>query len=682
MYWTSVIVKKAERVGFLLMVLLLVFSASEAGALNRILNVRHWVAPDHTRIVIDTSEAPDIHFEKGDNRVRIDFKDTAFPKNLPQKTQFNKPGLASIVIERLPEKLVRIDIFLSDHVAAAVFKLPKFDEKPDRVVVDIELPEVEKKETQEREQIKTVKRKDRIVVIDPGHGGDDPGAIGWARTQEKNVVLQIARKLRDNLNQREGYRAFLTRNGDYYVPFNKRLKIAREYGADLFLSIHADAARSRRAQGTSVYCLSTGGATTEAARLLARKENLADVMGGSPNGESNDASDPIVLNMYQTNTINTSKTYGQCMLKHMEPVIPLKYSAVQGAPFRVLKLPDIPSLLVETAYISNKKEEKLLRSDRHQTKIADALAKAVVEILPAESGKKTAPEIVLTRAEPQPGPEEAISGNSEAEPKPRRKETLSESDEEPKPHQIAAIAENRVKPKSRRKEKIAEKADTEKQAVAENKADAKVPRTQIYKVEWGDTLDKIAKKNNMGLAELLKLNNLKLKNPIYGGQKLKITLRDQGSRDGAAAPASRKSSAKTKKQRDATTVHAEPAVYAYRVKEGDTLEKIALKHDITLGALLKRNGMNLKDPLYAGRMIKIKDKPVQKVTRTVAKKGVSKKIKKEKYAYYKVKKGETLDIIARRNGMTISELRQLNRMKRSDPLWADRKLKLPLQSSL
>ena len=573
MCWKSIIVKKARCVIPLLVLLLMGFLTSEASALNRILNVRHWVAPDHTRIVIDASEPPDITVEKGNQRILIDFKDTAFPKNLPQKTIFNKPGLAFIFIDRLSENRIRIEISLSDHGDTKVFKLPKFEGKPDRVVVDIELPEVEKKETEEREQVKTA-RKDRIVVIDPGHGGDDPGAIGWARTQEKDVVLKIARRLRDNLNQREGYRAFLTRNGDYYVPFNKRLKIAREYGADLFLSIHADAARNRHAHGTSVYCLSTGGASTEAARLLARKENLADVMGGSPNGENTDASDPIVLNMYQTNTINTSKTYALSMLKYMEPVIPLKFTTVQGAPFRVLKLPEIPSLLVETAYISNKKEEKLLRSSQHQTKIAAAMASAIVVILPADSGRKAEPAITLTREES------------------------------------------------------------------------------------------------------------KLKDPISGDQKLKIAVQDKGNQGRSAVSTSGKSTVKGKKKPDSDGLQEEPAVYVYRVKVGDTLEKIALKHDTTLGALLKINKMKLKDPLYAGRMVKIKGRPVQKETRAVVKKGVSKQTKKEKFTYYKVKKGETLDIIARRNGITISELRQLNRMKRTDPLWADRKLKLPLPSSL
>jgi N-acetylmuramoyl-L-alanine amidase len=533
---------KLTRIIPILVLLLMVFFTAEASALNTILNVRHWVAPDHTRIVIDTSEVPDYTIEKNKEYVRIDFKNTIYSKDLPEKSVLNKPGVTVISMIRLSEEMVRIEIFLADHVDTNVFKLSKIEEKPDRVVVDIELPEIEKKETTEREQVKTA-RKDWIVIIDPGHGGEDPGAIGRSGTQEKDIVLKIGRKLRDDLNKRGSYRAFLTRNGDYYVSFKKRLKIAREYGADLFLSIHADAARNRSAYGASVYCLSTSGASTEASRLLAMKENLADIVGGSPNGEISDASDPIVLNMYQTNTINTSRIYGYSILKNMTRLSPLKFDTVQGAPFRVLKLPEIPSLLVETGYISNAKEEKLLRSSRHQTGIANVLANAVVEILPVKPAAKPSPQI--------------------APKAPKAAEAPSES-------------------------------------------------------------------RNVSEADVLQ---------------------------------------------------TEADVYVYKVKRGDTLAKIAQKQGTTLNALLKLNKMKLKDSLFTGRVIKIKDRPVEKEAKPSVKKGASTQAKKEIFTYYRVKKGETLEIIARRNGTTINQLRQLNRMKPSDPLLADQKLKLPSQSS-
>lgn len=542
------IMTKATRIIAMLALLLTGFLAPEASAMNQILNVRHWVAPDHTRIVIDTSETPEYTFEKSKEHIRIDFKNTVFPKTLPVKSVLNKPGVTVISMVRLSGEVTRVEILLADHVDVNVFKLQKIEEKPDRVVIDIELPEGEKKK---EEEPAPVTRKKRIVVIDPGHGGDDPGAVGLGGTQEKDVVLKISRRLRDKLNKRGGYRAFLTRDGDYYVSFSKRLKIAREYGADLFLSIHADAAPNRRAQGASVYCLSIRGASTEAARLLAMKENLADVMGGSPNGESNEASDPIVLNMYQTNTINTSKIYGQSVLDNIGRVIPLKFASVQSAPFRVLKLPEIPSLLVETAYISNRKEEKLLRSRQHQAKIADAIEDAVVEILPVEPALEKAPVVKLAKEQPE---------------------------------------------------------------TRQEKAAADAPKTMKKKV-------------------------VAVREPDVDTEKIQY----------------------------------------YQVRRGDTLAKIAKKHDTPLNILLKINKMKLRDPLFAGRVIIIKNRSGEDETAPVK---LAHSLQKKKITYHRVKKGETLDIIARRNGTTISELRQLNRMKPSDPLLADRKLKLPLPSSL
>jgi N-acetylmuramoyl-L-alanine amidase len=627
---------KLKRIIPMLVLLLAGSWAAEANAMNNILNVRHWVAPDHTRIVIDTSEVPDYTIEKNKEYVRIDFKNTVYPKDLPEKSVLNKPGVTIISMTRLSEESVRIEISLANHVDTNVFKLSKIEEKPDRVVIDIELPEIEKKETTKREQVK-IERKEWIVVLDPGHGGEDPGAVGRGGTQEKDVVLRVSRMLKDNLDKRGGYRAFLTRNGDYYVPFSKRLKIAREYGADLFLSIHADAARNRDAQGASVYCLSPSGASTEAARLLAMKENLADIMGGSPNGENSDASDPIVLNMFQTNTINTSRIYGGSMLSKLSRVSPLKFDTVQGAPFRVLKLPQTPSLLVETGYISNKKEEKLLRSSRHQARIANVLANAVEEMLPAEPAVRPVPGVVVTKKEPE-SIQKGVTGD--------RPETGI------------------------------------KNGIVVKEAEVREVKYQYYTVKRGDTLEKIAKKHNTTLAALLKLNKMKLKDPLFVDRKIKIAALGKTAAVPPIVPDVPEISSEAKKTGQSGALKPETDIYMYKVQRGDTLAKIAQKHATPLNELLKINRMKLKDPLLAGRMIKIKERPAGKETRAIFKKGAPAQTEKEKFTYYRVKKGETLEIIARRNGTTISQLRQLNRMKPSDPLLADQKLKLPLESSL
>ncbi len=177
----------------------------------------------------------------------------------------NKPGIEGIAVSPRPNSGVRVELYLPAQVQTTVFKLKQFQDKPYRIVVDIVLPDVARQESEAREQIK-IARKDRIVVIDPGHGGEAVGAVGRGGVYEKDVVLAIGRKLSSVLNGISGYRAFLTRDGDYYVSFKKRLMIAKEYGADIFVSIHADAARNRSVGGSSVYCLSTGGASSAAAR--------------------------------------------------------------------------------------------------------------------------------------------------------------------------------------------------------------------------------------------------------------------------------------------------------------------------------------------------------------------------------------------------------------------------------
>jgi N-acetylmuramoyl-L-alanine amidase len=608
------------------------FFTTEANAMNAILNIRHWVAPDYTRIVIDASKEPAYTIEKTNDSIRIDFKNTVSSKNIPQKTVLDKPGVQAISVTSVSGDSVRVEISLAQHTDINVFNLPKLEEKTDRVVVDIELPVLEKEEPDPPAQVEE-QRKNRIVVIDPGHGGEDPGAVGPRGTREKDVVLTISRILRDRINKRDGYRAYLTRDGDYYLSFSSRLKKARDYGADLFLSIHADAAPSRLAHGASVYCLSLGGASTEAARLLAVKENLADMIGGSPNGESKDASGPIVLNMYQTNTINTSKIYGQSILESISSVIPLKFATVQNAPFRVLKLPEIPSLLVETAYISNKNEERKLRSGQYQRRIADAIANAVVEILPVEPLRKPTPVVGVAK-----------------------KQTISHD---------AATDQSETK--------------TKQEALA-SAAPAGTEKISFYRVKRGDTLDGIAKKHSTSLSELLKLNNMKLHDSLYTGRRIRIALPDEQAPATQRAPQAVAAITEVSRISGVGASKAEGGVYVYRVRKGDTLAKIAQKHGTTLNALLKLNRMKPNTRLLAGRGIKISEKSEEPATAVSKSAAVQKK--EGKFTYYSVKRGETLEIIARRNGITIGRIRQLNRIKPSDVLLADQKLKLPAPSSL
>ncbi len=605
------------------------FWPSFALATNQIMGIRHWVAPDHTRVVIDTVDEATFTVEKGERKISIDLEDTSFPDHIPQPMLIKKPGLDEVAITPRAPSGVRVELALPAQVQTTVLKLKPFQDKPYRIVIDIVLPEVAKKESEARKRVK-ITRKDRIVVIDPGHGGEAVGAVGKKGTFEKDVVLSIGRKLQGVLNKKPGYRAFLTRDGDYYVSFRKRMMIAREYGADLFVSIHADAARNRKAGGSSVYCLSTGGASSEAAKILAKNENLADVVGGVPNGEGGEDSDPIILDMFQTNTINRSKTFGGSLLQHLQRENHLKFTNVQEAQFLVLKLPEVPSVLVETAYISNAKEEKLLNSPRFQTRIAQAIANSIGEFLP-------------------PLPLVAVSVADAKEEKPKQK-GLKERKELDKATQVEAIgdviaargdAANRTTgiDSAPGKKELSPEVKTEESSpvpVAKNdelpsSAEAIESRPVSITKKNGappqaktveSPVDPAVKKNEAPSSEKV------LDSPPDPAPKKKGPSPSVKTEEAAPVPSTKKNvpsqpakavdsppdppAKKNKFPPPAKTVENPPvrekAVF-YRVQRGDTLEKIARKHSTSIGVLLSLNHMKLRDPLYVHRRLKISECP-------------------------------------------------------------------------
>ncbi len=585
------------KTGWTLIVLLLLAMAlpsASAFALTEIMNVRNWTAPDHTRIVFDISDEPRYRVEKSDKKLSISFDEVTVNTKVRSELAINKTGLRSVAIRSLPDNVAMVEFLLTDGAETKVFSLQKVQDKPHRLVVDIWLPDVEKKQSEEREQVKT-RIKDRIVVIDPGHGGDDPGAIGKGGTREKDVVLSLGMKLRNALNGKKGYHAFLTREGDYYVSFKKRLRMAREYGADIFISIHADAAQNRTARGSSVYCLSLGGASSEAARIMARKENLADIVGGAENGTESDESDPIVLNMFQTNTINQSKTFGYRLLNNLQEVSRPKSARVQEAPFMVLKLPEIPALLLETAYISNPREEKLLRSGAFQTRVAAAVADSITEYF--QSAPPASPATAVSPSVPPP-----VAASSAA---PSAGQTAFQ------PARVAAAAQPvahapdspPARPIPQRAPPRVEKRKMTLKAEEEEKPES---RPAVYRVRRGDTLAKIAARNNMTLGALLKLNRMKMEGPLYVGREIKLENAEKaaagikGNSAGGARAASGLPSGKTSAS---ASRPSSSATNFYRVKQGDTLAKVASKHKTTIGVLLKLNRMRLNDPLYVDRKL-------------------------------------------------------------------------------
>ena len=215
------------------------------------------------------------------------------------------------------------------------------------------------------------------IVIDPGHGGEDPGALGRSGTQEKDVTLAIARKLKERINREPNMRAVLTRDGDYFIPLQTRVEKARRVNADLFVSVHADAFIKPHARGSSVFALSERGATSVAARWLAKRENEADLIGGVNLDVKDRYLKQTLLDLSQTATINDSLKLGKAVLSELGEINTLHKAQVEQAGFAVLKAPDIPSILVETAFISNPEEESRLKSESYQAKMADALLQGI-----------------------------------------------------------------------------------------------------------------------------------------------------------------------------------------------------------------------------------------------------------------------------------------------------------------
>jgi N-acetylmuramoyl-L-alanine amidase len=211
------------------------------------------------------------------------------------------------------------------------------------------------------------------VAIDPGHGGEDPGAIGARGSYEKNIVLSIAKRLKNKIDQEDAMRPFLTRDGDYFVPLHRRIFKARQVEADLFISIHADAFIQPHAKGASVFALSQQGATSSAARWMANKENASDLIGGINIKTKDKQVAHLLLDMSTTAQINDSLRVGNSVLRNIGNFAPLHKNRVEQAGFAVLKAPDIPSILIETAFISNPREEKKLNDETYQERIADAI---------------------------------------------------------------------------------------------------------------------------------------------------------------------------------------------------------------------------------------------------------------------------------------------------------------------
>ncbi|KJH74186.1 MULTISPECIES: N-acetylmuramoyl-L-alanine amidase [Pseudomonas] len=381
-------------VGFLLLAVTV-----NAVAESKVNSVRLWRAPDNTRLVFDLS-GPVQHSVftlTAPDRLVIDINGASLGAPLSVNSA-NTPITAMRSAQRTPTDL-RVVIDLKKAVTPKSFTLAPNAQYGNRLVVDLFDDAADAAPIPAPTNVAKVApvpvtpidppvklppapagKREIIVVIDAGHGGEDPGASGSRGQREKDVVLAIARELQRQVNGMKGFRAELTRTGDYFIPLRGRTEIARKKGADLFVSIHADAAPSAAAFGASVFALSDRGATSETARWLADSENRSDLIGGAGNVSLDDKDRMlagVLLDLSMTASLTSSLNVGQKVLSNIGRVTPLHKQRVEQAGFMVLKSPDIPSILVETGFISNANEASKLAAASHQQALARSISSGV-----------------------------------------------------------------------------------------------------------------------------------------------------------------------------------------------------------------------------------------------------------------------------------------------------------------
>lgn len=378
---------------------------AEAANVN---GVRLWRAPDHTRVVLDL-DAPVQHslsLLNQPTRLLIDLPNTRLKTSLSNLPLADTP-ITSIRIQNVSATSIKLILDLKAPVKPNSFLLKRVGSMHDRLVIDLYdevtnpplptdensvvtkseqntqsnpvLPSPGAQSVQKPQSVGGSKRK-IIIVVDPGHGGEDPGAIGPKKIREKDVTLAISKELVALINAQPGYEGKLTRSTDYFIPLKKRRDIARSHKADLFISIHADAFTKSSAKGASVFALSRNGATSETARFLAQRENESDLIGGVGSISLDDKDEVlagVLVDLSMTATLNSSLQVGHQVLSQMGGVAHLHKRRVEQAGFMVLKAPDVPSILVETGFISNPDEAKKLGTPAYRKQIANSIFKGV-----------------------------------------------------------------------------------------------------------------------------------------------------------------------------------------------------------------------------------------------------------------------------------------------------------------
>jgi N-acetylmuramoyl-L-alanine amidase len=474
---------------FSLMLLLL---CSHSWAVNTVKGVRIWHAPDNTRLVLDLANAPSHKVKRLSNPTRLEIELAGVNSLNIGAVTGDSPLVKRVYASRTPSAATAVVIELSFPVSDSIFSLPPSPPYGHRLVVDLKAQgaatsasqgapvssisttkpaAVVSQPAQTSSQSATSSRvtgRDIIIAIDAGHGGQDPGAVGPKGTHEKVITQSVSRQLAEMINKQPGLKAVLTRTGDYYIHPNKRPEIARQKQADLLISIHADAVQNRNAHGASVWVLSMRRATTEVGRMLEQTEQHSELLGGVAEVIKDSANErylaQTVLDLSMNHSMVTGFEVAKEVLREMSSVAHLHKKEPQAASLAVLKAPDIPSILVETGFISNYNEERLLKDPNHQHKLAQAIFRAVKGYF-----EKSPPADSLFAAH---------KNNGRSVPA------------------VMPTAQNRAT------------------AVASS-------GNRTHKVKRGESLSRVAKQYGVSMAELRRHNNLKSDN-ILIGQVLRI----------------------------------------------------------------------------------------------------------------------------------------------------------------
>ncbi|WP_265440024.1 N-acetylmuramoyl-L-alanine amidase [Aeromonas salmonicida] len=553
---------------------------------NQLKSVRVWPSPDNTRVVLDMSSAPNYNYFTltGPDRLVIDLKGANNVANLASIG--NNSELVRKIRESSPLEKggLRLVLDLSSTIKPVVFPLAPAGPYGHRLVIDLPY---EEKRSAAAVQATPVggKGKGVVIAIDPGHGGEDPGSIGPRRTYEKRVTLAVSQKLAALIDREPGMRAVLTRRGDYFVDLNKRSEIARKAKADLLVSVHADSFHNSTPRGASVWVLSTNRANREMGSWLEKQEKQGELLGGVGKVLAESDPNPYLAQTFLDLSMDKSRAEGydvsRQILRSMGKVARLHKKAPEHASLAVLKAPDIPSVLVETGFISNHAEEKLLATPAYQDKLARAIFEGIRNYYRAHptkgamlTGKGQASRPAAT-TRPAPVAQQSVSQPRQVQSQPvvTNKMPATARDGGAATSSGAGV----IKPYSA--------AVQETGAPVSNVGDYDKSRMLRYVVKRGESLSRLAERHGVSQSTLVEINRLRSRD-IQIGQTIYIPLQGQ-SRSAAPVRSDDKSQ-----------------MIRHVVKRGESLSRLAEKNGVSQARLVEINKLKSRD-IQVGQVLYI-----------------------------------------------------------------------------